>query len=83
MLNSIVLAEPPGDRTRVPFGAAVTIRRGDGEEERYRIMGVEEAEPESGSISWMSPLARAVLSRKAAETVRFREAELTVVSVEY
>ena len=87
ILNSVVLAEIPVDREKVGFGAMVVIRRESGEEERYRIVGVEEADPEVGSISWLSPLARALLTRRAGDRVRFRaagvEQELTIVCVGY
>jgi len=82
-LSSVVVADIPADREKVAFGATVVIRRGDGEEERYRIVGMDEADPEGGSISWLSPLARALLSRRAGERVGFREEELTILSVGY
>lgn len=82
-LSSVVVADIPADREKVAFGATVVIRRGDGEEERYRIVGMDEADPESGAISWLSPLARALLSRRAGERVGFREEELTILSVGY
>jgi transcription elongation factor GreB len=71
-LNSVVIAKPLPDLDKVAFGANVRIRQENGEEEIYRIVGVEEAEPESGSISWLSPLARALLSRKVHDKVQFR-----------
>jgi transcription elongation factor GreB len=72
-LNSVVVAQPPPpDSDKVAFGAHVRIRQQKGEEEVYRIVGVEEAAPESGSISWLSPLARALLSRKVGDKVQFR-----------
>jgi transcription elongation factor GreB len=71
-LNAVVIAQPPPDSDKVAFGANVRIRQENGEEEIYRIVGVEEADPESGSISWLSPLARALLSRKAGDKVQFR-----------
>lgn len=87
VLDSVIVADLPADREKVAFGATVVMRRGDGEQETYRIVGVDEAEPESGSITWMSPLARALLSRRADDKVKFRapagEEELTVVSVSY
>jgi transcription elongation factor GreB len=82
-LGSIVVAEMPADQEKVAFGATVLIRRADGEEERYRIVGVEEADPESGSISWLSPLARALLTRRAGDRVQFRSEILTILSVTY
>jgi transcription elongation GreA/GreB family factor len=76
------------DQEKVGFGATVRIRRGDGEEELYRIVGVdEEADPDAGAISWLWPLARALLSRRAGERVRFRaaagEEELVILGVGY
>jgi transcription elongation factor GreB len=71
-LNSVVVAQPLPDSDKVAFGATVRIRQQNGDEEVYRIVGVEEADPESGSISWLSPLARALLSRKVGDKVQFR-----------
>ena len=70
MLNSVVVAEIPADRERVAFGAAVVVRHGSGEEETYQIVGFEEADPENGAISWLSPLARALMSRRVGERAR-------------
>ena len=86
-LESVVVAEPPADQKKVAFGASVTIRHEDGEEEEYWIVGVDEAEPETGRISWISPLARVLLSRRAGDTVRFQSPagveELRIVKVHY
>ena len=87
ILDSVVVAEIPIDQDKVAFGATVMIRHGNGEEAAYRIVGVEESNPESGSISWISPLARALLSRRAGDKVRFRspavDEELTIMTVRY
>jgi transcription elongation factor GreB len=87
MLDSVVVAEIPVDQEKVAFGATVTVRHGNGEESSYHIVGVEEADPERGSISWISPLARALLSRRAGDQVRFRspegDEELTIITVRY
>src|SRR5437588_1392130 len=72
VMHSVIIAEIPTEQEKVAFGATVTVRRGNGEEETYQIVGVEEANPERGWISWISPLARALLSRKAGEKVRFQ-----------
>src|ERR1043165_7201614 len=57
-LNSVVIAKPPPNLDKVAFGAIVCIRDQNGEEETYRIVGIDEAEPEKNLISWLSPLAR-------------------------
>jgi transcription elongation factor GreB len=86
-LESVVVAKPPADQKKVAFGAAVTIRHQDGEEDEYLIVGVDEADPATGRISWMSPLARVLLSRSAGDIVRFQSPagveELTIVKVHY
>jgi transcription elongation factor GreB len=86
-LNSVVVAKPPPDSGKVVFGATVRVRDQNGEEETYRIVGVDEAEPEHNSISWLSPLARALLSRTVGEKVQFRTPaglrELTILRVGY
>ena len=86
-LASVVVAEIPADREKVAFGATVTVRHGNGAEAAYQIVGVEEADPERGSISWISPLARALLLRRAGDTVRFRspagDEELAIMLVRY
>jgi transcription elongation factor GreB len=84
-LSSVVVAQPSPNPEKVVFGTTVRIRHQNGEEETYRIVGVEEADPENGSISWLSPLARALLSRKVGDKVRFRTPagldELTMLSI--
>ena len=86
-LDSVIVAEIPADREKIAFGATVTIRHGNGEEDAYHIVGVEEADPEQGSISWISPLARALLARRPGDKVQFRSPagvqELTVLTVHY
>jgi transcription elongation factor GreB len=48
---------------------------------------VDESDPEQGAISWISPLAKALLSRRAGDKVKFRipagEDELEILSVHY
>ena len=86
-LDAVVIAEIPADQEKVGFGATIVVRHGNGEEAAYHIVGVEEADPERGAITWLSPLARALLSRRAGDKVRFRspagEEELTILSVRY
>ena len=86
-LDAVVIAEIPADQGKVAFGASVTVRHGNGEEAAYNIVGVEEADPERGSISWVSPLARALLSWRAGDQIKFRspagDEALTILSVRY
>lgn len=87
ILDSVIVAEPPTDPGKVGFGASVRIRCQDGDEETYRIVGTDEAEPGQGRISAISPLAQALMNSKAGDTVRFKspagDQELTVLAVHY
>lgn len=78
-------AQSNGDTVR--FGARVTVMNGDGDELTYLICGVDEAEPENGAVSWISPVAKALLGREVGDEVTLRlprgEQRLEVVEVEY
>jgi transcription elongation GreA/GreB family factor len=47
----------------------VTLHRHDGREQSFRIVGEAEADPPRGTVSYVSPLARAVLTHGPGETV--------------
>jgi transcription elongation factor GreB len=64
-----VVAPPPADADTVRFGAAVVVREPDGTEAVYRIVGVDELDPAAGRISWLSPLARALLNARVGDRV--------------
>ena len=50
----------PAAADRVGFGATVELVDQDGGSHRYRIVGEDEADPDEGLVSWVSPLARAL-----------------------
>jgi transcription elongation GreA/GreB family factor len=64
---SAQMVEPPRDGA-VAFGCTVTIRRG-GREQRFRIVGVDEADAANGLISFRSPLAAAILGARIGDIV--------------
>ena len=74
-------APQPGVDT-VQFGHAVTILRDDGRQQTFRIVGEDEADPARGSISYVSPLARALLGKRVGDTLRAGkdEAEITAIA---
>lgn len=76
---------PPHDQVR--FGATVTVHDSDGEESRYRIVGADETDLEQDWVSWISPIARALLNARLGEKVRFRfpsgESALEIVAIAY
>jgi transcription elongation factor GreB len=72
---------------QVFFGATVTLADEDGRETRYTIVGIDEADVTRGRISWISPLARALLKRREGERIVFKapggDQVLEIVGVEY
>jgi transcription elongation factor GreB len=87
-LQSAEIVEPAEEgRDVVRFGAWVTVREPDGEETTYRIVGVDEADPDDNWVSWMSPIARALLNRKRGERIPFKfpsgEAVLEIQKIRY
>ncbi len=72
---------------QVFFGASVTVCGQDGRERMYSIVGVDEADPGRGLISWVSPLARALLKAREEDVVMLRNPggaeELVVVEIVY
>ncbi|HNI73018.1 MAG TPA: GreA/GreB family elongation factor, partial [Accumulibacter sp.] len=70
---------------QVFFGATVTLCDEEGQERTYQIVGVDETDFARGRISWVSPLARALLKAREGDTVRFqspagwREVEVATV----
>ncbi len=59
-------------RDQVFFGATVTYANSAGEERTVRIVGVDEARLEAGEISWVSPVARALLKAEEGDLVEVR-----------
>jgi transcription elongation factor GreB len=88
-LQSAVIVDPPAESDgRVRFGTTVTVReRGSGEESRYRIVGVDETDIDRGWVSWLSPIAKALLNARVGDCVRFkfpgRDEELEILAVTY
>lgn len=82
-----IVPRPTEETDEVRFGATVAVREPSGETARYRIVGVDEIDPEQGHISWLSPLARALTGARAGDDVTLKsprgERRVHVVSVTY
>jgi transcription elongation factor GreB len=72
---------------QVFFGATVTYANGRGEERTIKIVGVDEVDPGRGHVSWISPIARALLRAHEGDLVKMRtpggEEEIEIVQVAY
>lgn len=71
----------PEDRSVVAFGGTVTFSRDDGRVQTYRIVGEDEADPKAGSISYVSPVARALSGKAVGDLVTVGEQELEIVAI--
>jgi len=56
-------------RDQVFFGATVTYATLEDQERTVRIVGIDEASAERGEVSWISPIARALLKARVGDTV--------------
>lgn len=76
-----------GNNDQVFFGARVTIADAEGVENTYTIVGVDETDVGHGRISWISPLARALIKSREGDSIRFQSPlgirEIDIVGVEY
>ncbi len=60
----------------VAFGSTVTFERDDGRVQTYRIVGEDEADPKTGSISFVSPFASRLMGKAVGDVVTVGDQEL-------
>jgi transcription elongation factor GreB len=74
-------------RDRVFFGATVTYVREDESEVTVTIVGIDEIDSEQNHVSWISPIARALLKAGVGDTVTLRTPtgpeSLEVIAINY
>jgi transcription elongation factor GreB len=75
------------DADRVFFGATVTVRDRAGKQRTVSIVGIDEIDTERGYISWMSPMARALIKSREGDVVTLKTPggveELEILEVRY
>jgi transcription elongation GreA/GreB family factor len=76
------LVADPKSTDIVAFGSTVTFKRDDGQVQKYRIVGEDEADPKAGSISFVSPVARLLNGKAVGDVVNLpgHEAEIIAIS---
>lgn len=72
----------PSTRDRAAFGSRVTFEREDGRRQTYRIVGEDEADPNQGSISYVAPLARALMGKSKGDLASMAGGEIEILTVE-
>ena len=75
------------EQDRVFFGATVTVSDGEGRERAVSIVGLDEVDPLRGRVSWISPIAKALLKAREGDSVTLRTPsgveQLEVVEIRY
>jgi transcription elongation GreA/GreB family factor len=72
---------PPADTSHVRFGARVTFEREDGRRQTYRIVGEDEADPAKGSLSYVSPLAQALMGKEIGDVIRVGQTTAEIIEI--
>ena len=75
------------DTDQVFFGASVSVRGASGREQTVTIVGADEVDPARGRVSWVSPIAKALLKAREGDTVILHtpagQEKLEIVEVHY
>jgi transcription elongation GreA/GreB family factor len=79
---SAQLTLTPADAATVAFGSTVTFEREDGRTQRFRIVGEDEADPAAGSVSYVSPLAQALLGKAVGDAALVAGAEVEITAID-
>ncbi len=75
----VVVANASVDAVR--FGATVALRKPDGSRVEYRIVGEDEADPAEGRISYVSPIARALIGAAAGDAVALPDGAAMILEI--
>ncbi len=80
-LGTAILMPMPESNTVVAFGSTVTFEREDGRVQTFRIVGEDEADPKTGTISYVAPVARLLSGKRVGDVVTLNGQELEVISI--
>jgi len=85
--RAIVVNPAQAPAQEVAFGAVVDVSDAAGERHEFAIVGEDEADAEHGKVSWVSPLARALIGAGVGDVVLWRrpagEVELEIHAIRY
>ena len=80
-IRTAQLLPNPASSDVVAFGNTVTFSRADGRVQKYRIVGEDEADPNAGSISYASPVARSLMGKRVGEIAGAGPQELEIIAI--
>ena len=75
------IVPPAMDGAVVRFGTTVTMRRDDGREQTFHIVGEDEADPARRALSYVSPLARALTGKGVGDVVEVAGGEAEIIAL--
>lgn len=78
---SAEVVPPPRDTEHVRFGARVTFEREDGRRQTYRIVGEDEADPAKGTISYVSPIAQALMGKEVGDVIPVGATQAEIIEI--
>lgn len=87
-LETVEIVDPAKQTAeRVLFGATVLVADEEGAEKSFQIVGIDETDPSNGKVSWISPVAKSLMSAKVGDVVTLKtpqgERELEVLKIQY
>jgi transcription elongation factor GreB len=88
-LDTVTVVDPAerGDTEQIFFGATVTYATAAGDEHTVSIVGMDEVDLKLGRVSWISPIAKALLRKQPGDRVRLTTPggieEIEVIEVRY
>lgn len=87
-LEQAILVNPMSEKpTNAVFGTAVSVEDENGDQHRFHIVGEDEADARMNKVSYVSPLAKALISHKVGETVIWKrpagDLTLEIIDITY
>jgi transcription elongation GreA/GreB family factor len=80
--DSARVVSPPPDAQQVRFGMRALLRLESGDERGFRLVGEDEADPKAGLISYVSPLAQALMGKGVGEHLPFGPQSAEIIALE-
>jgi len=81
-VQSAQLVAAPEANDVIAFGHSVTFLREDGRRQTFRIVGEDEGDPKRGSISYVSPAARALMGKTVKDEARIGDQQIEILAIE-
>jgi transcription elongation GreA/GreB family factor len=79
---SAELIPAPADNGQVRFGSRITLRDASGRMRTLRIVGEDEADPRAGTLSYVAPLARALIGKAAGDEVAAPGGRMEILAID-